>query len=189
MASILGSGYEVAAGGGSGADVAVCESAPHDSAVADFGPSGADGQGEQWRPVAGGWEGVYEVSDLGRVRRVARGNRTRPGFVLSPFMRGGYPHVDLSRDGAQTMFAVHVLVMRSHVGEPPPGHEVDHRDRDPRNARLSNLRYVTHPVNQANRRPFAEWNVAPGKRSCSRCGGKRHTSAQCFDPSEIGGAS
>ena len=37
---------------------------------------------EEWRPVLG-WEGLYEVSDQGRVRSVDRIVRNRPGVTLT----------------------------------------------------------------------------------------------------------
>lgn len=52
---------------------------------------------EQWLPVPG-WEGLYEVSDLGRVRSLRRkGGRNRwyGGKVLVPYLNKGYPTVPL----------------------------------------------------------------------------------------------
>ncbi len=44
----------------------------------------------EWRPVVG-YEGLYEVSDQGQVRRVAPGMGTRPGRVLRARKdKGGY---------------------------------------------------------------------------------------------------
>ena len=56
-------------------------------------------KGEQWMPVVG-YEGLYEVSDRGRVKRVAPGTKTHVGRVLKPLTNAyGYHIVTLVLDG------------------------------------------------------------------------------------------
>lgn len=68
--------------------------------------------------------------------------------MLQPgFERSGHLAVNL-RDGGHTKrVSVHQLVMLAFIGPPPPGMEVCHRDNNPRNNRLENLRYDTHMNN------------------------------------------
>ncbi len=49
---------------------------------------------EQWKPVVG-YEGIFEVSDWGRVRRIKRGKGTRVGRILKGVMNNGYVRVGL----------------------------------------------------------------------------------------------
>lgn len=153
---------------------------------------------EEWRAVVG-YEGRYEVSNLGRVRsldRLVRGGKggLRPvkGRVLKP-MAGQYGHlsVDLCKGGRRIrrMSRVHRLVLESFVGPCPDGMEVCHYDGDPANNRIENLRYDTRSANMFDRvrhgrdlnsvkthckhgHPFDEQNTYPrpeGGRSCRTC--------------------
>ena len=111
---------------------------------------------EIWKPVPG-YEGFYEVSSLGRIRGVDRVIIRKDGkkytvkeTILSPSKRGydGYFDVSLRREGQQKTHKIHRLVMLAFVGEPPEGkYEVDHKDGDPENNRLSNLEYVSKKEN------------------------------------------
>lgn len=107
---------------------------------------------EQWRPVSG-YEGWYDVSDLGRVRRVAAGGHGAvPGRVLRPLDNGrGYQTVMLSRHGTTRRFHIHRLVMAAFVGPVPTDRrEVNHLDGDKANNRPVNLEYVNHYENMAH---------------------------------------
>jgi len=106
---------------------------------------------EAWRPIPG-FEGVYEVSDHGRVRRVgeAAGHNggARIGRILRPPIGpDGYPRVFLWRDGKQYPRLVHRLVALAFLGPCPADHEVNHRDGVRSNPRLTNLEYVTRSEN------------------------------------------
>ena len=111
---------------------------------------------EIWKPIPG-YEGFYEVSSLGRIRGVDRvivrkSGKKYPvkGAILSPSKRkqGGYLTIGLRRGGSQKTHKIHRLVMLAFVGEPPEGkYEVDHKDGDTENNRLSNLEYVSKKEN------------------------------------------
>jgi hypothetical protein len=99
--------------------------------------------GEQWRPVVG-YEGWYEVSDHGRVRRVAGGSGALPGRVLIPQKAGAdYRKVNLYRDGQKQQVGVHLVVAAAFIGPRPPNHECNHKDGNKTNNHLGNLEYVT----------------------------------------------
>lgn len=122
---------------------------------------------EEWRPVVG-WEGYYEVSDLGRVRSVTRqvrcraGTRLHPGRVLRlkkhPF---GYGMCALSMDGAVTDRLVHHMVLEAFVGPRPAGLNGLHNDGDPSNSRLTNLRWDTQAANIADAMAHGTWSPPP----------------------------
>lgn len=108
---------------------------------------------ETWKPVVG-YEGLYEVSDLGRVRSVDRiAGVTRltqlRGKVLKPgkMKRGGYLLVALRKDGSSHSKAVHALVLEAFVGPRPPGLDCCHGDNDRTNNRLDNLRWDSRQGN------------------------------------------
>lgn len=102
---------------------------------------------EEWRPVIG-YEGLYEVSDAGRVRSTRRAGSAGGLRKLHKAKAGGYWIVGLGRAGRQETRHVHALVMEAFVGPRPPGMEVRHVDGDPLNANLSNLAYGTSSENK-----------------------------------------
>jgi hypothetical protein len=109
-----------------------------------------DPEPERWLPAVG-YEGFYEVSDLGRVRSVLhqtiRG--MQGGRIRKPQNAGrGYRALRLSVHGKITGEYVHHMVMAAFVGRCPKGKEILHGDDDRTNNRLSNLRYDTHKRNQ-----------------------------------------
>jgi hypothetical protein len=115
-------------------------------------------QTECWKPIAG-YEGLYEVSDLGRIKSLphvmVRSNgypKTILGMIRkTPIgVRGGYPMVMLCKNGTKSPKAVHTLVARAFIGPRPPGKEVAHFDGNPANAGLLNLRYATPVENAAD---------------------------------------
>lgn len=105
---------------------------------------------EEWRPVVG-WEAWYEVSNLGRVRRIAPSRGTRPGRLLSnrPSKSDDYCHVSLHAGPDTPVWRgrVHQLVAEAFFGPILAGHEVNHIDTNRHNNVLTNLEYLTHTGN------------------------------------------
>lgn len=113
----------------------------------------AESTPETWKPVLG-YEGAYEVSDLGRVRSVDRLQQDRRGRVLRCRGRvlksadwNGYRKVALSNNGHLSTFTVHRLVMEAFDGPRPDGMSIHHRNGVRHDNRLENLEYVTHRRN------------------------------------------
>jgi hypothetical protein len=104
---------------------------------------------EEWRPVVG-HEGVYEVSSLGRIKRVAAAYNSSAGRILEGFFDAstGYQGIVLSHKNKRWQGYVHHLVMAAFVGPLPEGQEVNHKDGNKLNNARSNLEYLTHPENQ-----------------------------------------
>ena len=109
---------------------------------------------ERWKPVTG-YEGIYEVSNHGRVRSVDRTITCSDGRVRrhkgknlsTPLSRDGYPVVNLYTQGRLKTRYVHSLVAESFIGARPEGMEVCHSDGDSTNNHLDNLRYDTSSEN------------------------------------------
>lgn len=119
--------------------------------------------GEEWKPVVG-YEGLYEVSSLGRVWSCGRTVphihgcvRRIPPRILRPLVvRGGpnrlvrYVSINLyDKEGVVLRpSTVHSLVIRAFVGPKPfDGAECCHGDGDPMNNSPKNLRWDTHAAN------------------------------------------
>ena len=101
---------------------------------------------ERWLPVPG-YEGLYEVSNRGRVWSAPRPT-TRGGLLkLIPDSKG-YHWVTLSRNGKERPWAVHRIVLLAFAGAPKPGQEGRHLDGNPaHNFWPENLIYGTHAEN------------------------------------------
>lgn len=107
---------------------------------------------EEWRDIAG-YEGFYQVSNMGRVRSLTRTfmrsdgtTATYKGRILKPVGKP-YLHVYLSRNNIHSMMRVHRLVAEAFVPNPENLNCVDHVDCDKSNNRAENLRWCTHAQN------------------------------------------
>lgn len=115
---------------------------------------------EQWRPVVG-FEGLYSVSNLGRVKSEPRFRAGKScslvpvaGRILAlPKTKDGYLSARLCTGVAKRhrYARVHVLVLEAYLGPRPLGHDACHNNGDPSDNRLSNLRWDTKQSNAADR--------------------------------------
>jgi integrase/recombinase XerD len=97
---------------------------------------------EKWRDIRG-YDGVYQVSDLGQVRN------TQTNKILHPTkLKNGRIYVTLSSDGFQKKCTIHSLVADAFLGECPAGHEIRHKDGDYAHNELENLEYITRQESQ-----------------------------------------
>lgn len=130
---------------------------------------------ELWRPVTG-YEGYYEVSDMGRVRSVSRrvphrhAGKTRMvnGRVLRPTPRAdGRLTVKLSARSATKTHLVHHLVITAFLGPRPSGLLACHDNGNCIDNRVVNLRWDTPSGNMRDRvRHGTDHNVQ--KVTCNR---------------------
>lgn len=152
---------------------------------------------EEWRPVVG-YEGLYEVSSLGRVRGLERriphwrgGSSVLPERILKPDTSDarGYERFSLSRDGRIQYRRAHRLVCEAFHGSAPEGKPFAcHKDGNPRNNKSDNLYWgsasdnmqdklkhgTNHEVNKTHCPRGHEYNeentyVWGRKRMCKAC--------------------
>jgi hypothetical protein len=99
---------------------------------------------EEWRDIPG-FEGIYRVSDLGRVMSLR--NKRGLGDMVLKSQGAPYLHVGLWIDGAPKMRKVHSLVALAFLGPKSKGLCVNHKDGNKFNNSLSNLEYCTQSEN------------------------------------------
>lgn len=97
---------------------------------------------EEWRDVVG-YEGIYSVSNLGRVRRDAPSRNSRVGRPMNLAYTKRYVLITLSKNTIQKSHSVHALVAAAFIGPRPDNQEVNHKDTNKHNNRSSNLEYQT----------------------------------------------
>src|SRR5215475_14247629 len=115
---------------------------------------------ERWL-AAVGYEGFYEVSDLGRVRSLDRivrihhdGRRVYPGRILKPQPASKYGHLKVGFSVERSKirwFQIHQLVLLAFDKPCPAGMEIRHLDSNPANNALTNLVYGTRSENARDR--------------------------------------
>jgi hypothetical protein len=95
---------------------------------------------------------AYEISNLGRVRRIGRAKAARVGRILSQRMSGPkgrqYFHVYLWQNNKRTTRPVHRLVALAFVPNPNSLPQVNHEDGNKQNCRINNLAWITNAGNQ-----------------------------------------
>lgn len=104
-----------------------------------------DSATEEWRDIPG-YEGLYQASSLGRIKRIAGSPRCPHDRVLAHMSHRGYSQVALSKDGKPLTQQVHKLVCAAFLGA-SGGLHVNHKDGNPANNRIDNLEYVTPSEN------------------------------------------
>lgn len=101
---------------------------------------------EEWRDIAG-YEGSYQVSNLGRVRSLAY-RRTGATEILSQKkINSGYLVVTLCKTKTKIML-VHRLVAEAFIKNPRQKEQVNHIDGNKTNNAVSNLEWSTRRENQ-----------------------------------------
>lgn len=113
---------------------------------------------EIWKPVVG-YEGLYQVSSLGRVKSLERlvKNDKKDVFmllkekVLSLCSSGRqYYYVSLTKDSSSKKVYVHRLVAEAFLPNTENKPCIDHLNTNKFDNRVENLRWVTHKENANN---------------------------------------
>jgi hypothetical protein len=103
---------------------------------------------EKWKPVTG-YEGLYDVSNLGEVRSYQRSDKPRlRGDLLTPGLSSGKRTVILYKGGCRVTRLVSHLVLEEFIGPRKPGEEARHGPRGPLDDSEANLCWGTREENQ-----------------------------------------
>ena len=110
-------------------------------------------ESEIWKDIVG-YEGLYQVSNKGRVRSLKRLINQKNGFkyylegkILSMPLSAGYPTVCLYKNGTQKHIRVHRLVAETFIPNPHDYKVVNHIDCGRTNNCVENLEWCNHKHN------------------------------------------
>lgn len=112
---------------------------------------------EIWKDVVG-FEGLYQVSNLGRIK-VVRKDRYFNHIKSQRLDKYGYKVVRLSKDGKENYFLVHRLVGKVFIPNDDPINkfQINHRNEIKTDNRAENLEWCTN-----------EYNFNYNNNSCSK---------------------
>ena len=114
---------------------------------------------EKWKDIAG-YEGIYQVSDLGRVRSLKFG---RVKVLKGGKDRKGYLFVNLHRDGKQKTIKIHRLVAQAFIPNNDSSKtQINHKNEDKTENKVSNLEWCSAQYNLT-------YNDLHHRRNTKRC--------------------
>lgn len=112
---------------------------------------------EEWRDIQG-YEGLYQVSNNGRVKRVGHSVKYKNGVehfykerMLSPNLQNtGYLTVTLCSTEGQRIFSIHRLVAEAFIPNVSNAPQVNHKDGDKTNNNVENIEWCTASENSSH---------------------------------------
>ena len=104
---------------------------------------------EIWKPIKD-YEGLYEVSNLGRVKSLNYRGTGKEKILKNTERSNGYLAIGLIKNGKTKMFRVHRLVAEAFIPNPENKPCVDHINTIRDDNRVENLRWVTYKENNNN---------------------------------------
>lgn len=102
---------------------------------------------EIWKPVVG-YEGLYEVSNIGRVKGINTYSHKEPIILSQCKRKDGYLSVRLSKNNISKSKTVHRLVAMAFIPNPDNLEMVNHKDENKANNKVDNLEWCTRAYNQ-----------------------------------------
>lgn len=106
---------------------------------------------EIWRDIKG-YEGLYQVSNLGRVRSFHGGSER----IMKQTLQNGYLRITLLKNEKSKRFLSHRLVALAFIPNPENKPQVNHIDEDKTNNRVDNLNWMTSKENN-------DWGTRKGR--------------------------
>lgn len=98
---------------------------------------------EVWKDIPG-YEGIYQASNLGRIKSVKRidlGGRKWPEKIMSQSIVKGYAKVGLHHARINKQMSVHRLVALAFIPNPSNLPQINHKDENPLNNHVENLEW------------------------------------------------
>lgn len=101
---------------------------------------------EVWKDIPQ-YDGVYQVSNKGRIRSFAQSKSGEPKLMYSASNGSGYRYVTLCKGGKRRNWYIHRLVATAFIGDITNGLVINHLDHDRSNNSVENLEITTQRNN------------------------------------------
>lgn len=101
---------------------------------------------EIWKQLSN-YEGIYSVSNMGRLRRDKDSQNTPKGTITRGSNSKPYRKVSLLKDCIRITKNIHVLIAQEFISTRPDGLYINHKDSNKHNNCAPNLEYVTPKEN------------------------------------------
>lgn len=131
---------------------------------------------EIWKDIEG-YEGLYQVSSLGRVKSLDRyvncpinginAKRLAPGKILFLGCRNRYPFITLYKTNISKTFSVHWLVAKAFIPNPENRKEINHLNGSRLDNNVSNLEWCTHSENIRHADKTGLRKMPKGENQCN----------------------
>jgi len=111
---------------------------------------------EFWKPIPN-YEGLYEISNTGKIKRLARiaiyENGSQHQYnecIMTPSInKDGYYQIHLTKNKEQKTFTVHKLVALTFIPNPNNFLCINHKDENKLNNHIDNLEWCTREYNSS----------------------------------------
>lgn len=117
-------------------------------------------ENEEWKPIEG-FEGLYEISNMGRVKRLPYSIQTtnpknknvkydrhfKGGIIKGSISNNGYRRVTISKNAKLYYYHVHSLVAHAFIPNPEDLPCINHKNEDKTDSRVSNLEWCSYEYN------------------------------------------
>ncbi len=102
---------------------------------------------EEWRDIKG-YEGSYQISNLGRIKTFkVRANFYPDGVISKGYMAGEYMVASITKNKKRRGLCIHKLIAHAFIPNPLNRNEVNHIDGNKLNNAIENLEWCTHSEN------------------------------------------
>ena len=102
---------------------------------------------EIWKPIKD-YEGLYEVSNLGRVKSLKRFHHQREQILKNKLTKDGYYEIALLKNSKYKYIRIHRIVAQTFIPNEMNKKEVNHKDGNKLNNCVDNLEWCTSSENQ-----------------------------------------
>ena len=109
---------------------------------------------EEWKDIIG-YEGLYQVSNYGRVKHLTQTHKNRFGecvkqeHIVGYKGSNGYMYVVLHKNNIPHTVAIHSLVAKAFIPNPNGYDCINHKDESHDNNRVDNLEWCTKEYNNS----------------------------------------